>query len=55
MLPGPRSLPMTLMMYVWSCEKLLKERSLSWMPEKKRRAYLGKQAMAQREAEQKET
>jgi hypothetical protein len=25
--------------------------SLSWMPEKKRRAYLGKQAMAQRDAE----
>jgi tRNA (adenine57-N1/adenine58-N1)-methyltransferase len=29
------------------------DESLSWMPEKKRRAYLGKQAMAQREAEQK--
>ena len=28
------------------------DESLGWMPEKKRRAYLGKQAMARREAEQ---
>jgi tRNA (adenine57-N1/adenine58-N1)-methyltransferase catalytic subunit len=31
----------------------LGDESLGWMPEKKRRAYLGKQAMAQREAAQK--
>jgi tRNA (adenine57-N1/adenine58-N1)-methyltransferase len=31
------------------------DESLGWMPEKKRRAYLGKQAMAQREAEKKST
>jgi hypothetical protein len=29
--------------------------SLRWQPEKKRRAYLGKLAMAQREAEEKRT
>jgi tRNA (adenine57-N1/adenine58-N1)-methyltransferase len=31
------------------------DESLGWLPEKKRRAYLGKLAMAQREAEQKAT
>jgi tRNA (adenine57-N1/adenine58-N1)-methyltransferase len=31
------------------------DESLGWMPEKKRRAYLGKQAMAKREAEQHST
>jgi tRNA (adenine57-N1/adenine58-N1)-methyltransferase len=31
------------------------DESLGWLPEKKRRAYLGKLAMARREAEQKAT